>query len=65
MPTKTTIHDIPRELNYSYGTISRALNLSYFISKKTISAIQEKATKLKYQPNKIASINLEKLVLPA
>ena len=55
MPTKTTIHDISRELNYSYGTISRALNLSYFISKKTISAVQEKASELQYQLNKNTS----------
>ena len=55
MPTKTTIHDIARELNYSYGTILRALNLSYFISKKTISAVQEKASELQYQLNKNTS----------
>ena len=54
MLTKTTIHDIARELNYSYGTIIRALNLSYFISKKTTSAVKEKASELPYQLNKIA-----------
>lgn len=55
MPTKTTIHDIARELNLSSGTISRALNNSKLISKKTILAVREKAIELQYQPNKIAS----------
>ena len=55
MLTKTTIHDIARELNYSYGTIIRALNLSFFVSKKTTSAVKEKASELPYQLNKIAS----------
>ena len=55
MLTKTTIHDIARELNYPYATISTDLNLSYFISKKTISAVQEKASELLYQLNIIAS----------
>ena len=55
MLNKTTIHDIARELNYPYATISTDLNLSYFISKKTILAVQEKASELLYQLNIIAS----------
>ena len=52
---KTTIHDIARELNFTSGTVSRALNNNPRISTETKRLVNEKATELKYQRNKIAS----------
>jgi LacI family transcriptional regulator len=52
---KTTIHDIARELNFTPGTVSRALNNNPRISTETKRLVNEKAKELKYQRNKIAS----------
>lgn len=52
---KTTIHDIARELNFTPGTVSRALNDNSRISIETKRLVNEKAKELNYQRNKIAS----------
>jgi LacI family transcriptional regulator len=52
---KITIHDIARELNFTPGTVSRALNDHPRISSNTKQLVNEKAKELKYQRNKIAS----------
>lgn len=52
---KTTIHDIARELNFTPGTVSRALNDHPRISTQTKTLVKEKAKELKYKQNKIAS----------
>ena len=52
---KITIHDIARELNFTPGTVSRALNDNPRISIETKRRVKKKAAELKYQPNKIAS----------
>jgi LacI family transcriptional regulator len=52
---KITIHDIARELNFTPGTVSRALNDNPRISAETRRLVNEKAKELKYQRNKIAS----------
>jgi LacI family transcriptional regulator len=52
---KITIQDIARELNFTPGTVSRALNDNPRISIETKRLVKEKAQELKYQRNKIAS----------
>ena len=52
---KITIQDIARELNFTPGTVSRALNDNPRISIETKRLVNEKAKSLKYQRNKIAS----------
>ena len=52
---KITIQDIARELNFTPGTVSRALNDNPRISIETKRLVKEKAKELKYQRNKIAS----------
>ncbi len=56
---KVTIHDIAKELKVDSSTVSRALNNSVRISKKTKEKIQAKALKMGYQRNVLAS-NLRK-----
>ncbi len=53
--TKSTIHDIAREINVTPSTVSRALNGHSAISNSTKEAVHKIAKKLKYHPNKIAS----------
>ena len=55
MSQKITIHDIARELNFTPGTVSRALNNHPRISSTTKQLVNEKAKELNYQRNKIAS----------
>ena len=52
---KITLTDIARELNITAATVSRALNNHPAIKESTKQTVRETATKLKYQPNKIAS----------
>lgn len=52
---KTTIHDISKELGIDSSTVSRALNNSDRVSKKTKDKIVKKAIELGYQRNSIAS----------
>lgn len=56
---RVTIHDIARELKVDSSTVSRALNNSVRISRKTKEEIQAKALKMRYQRNVLAS-NLRK-----
>lgn len=58
---KITIHDIANALNIDSSTVSRALNDSSRVTKKTKSKILEKAKELGYQRNLLAS-NLRKNV---
>lgn len=53
--TKTTIHDIARELHVTASTVSRALNDHPAISDATKLAVSNTATRLDYHHNKIAS----------
>ncbi|MFL5788448.1 MAG: LacI family DNA-binding transcriptional regulator [Flavisolibacter sp.] len=53
--TRTTIHDIARELKVTSSTVSRALNEHPSISTATKKAVKRIAKKLDYQHNKIAS----------
>jgi LacI family transcriptional regulator len=53
--SKITIHDIARELNVNAATVSRALNDHPAISEETKKKVKAIASKLHYQPNKIAS----------
>jgi len=53
--TKSTIHDIAREINVTASTVSRALNGHAAISRSTKEAVHKTAKKLHYHPNKIAS----------
>jgi len=53
--TKVTIHDIAKLLNIDSSTVSRALNDSSRVSKKTKDKIVAKANELGYQPNHLAS----------
>lgn len=57
--SKVTIHDIAAILNIDSSTVSRALNNSPRVAKKTKDKIIEKATELGYQRNHLAS-NLRK-----
>lgn len=50
-----TIHDIARDLKIDSSTVSRALNDSPRVSKKTKERIIEKANELGYQRNSLAS----------
>ncbi|PCH73444.1 MAG: LacI family transcriptional regulator [Flavobacteriaceae bacterium] len=50
-----TIHDISRALGIDSSTVSRALNNSDRVSKKTKEKIVEKAAELGYQRNSLAS----------
>ena len=52
---KATIHDISRLLNIDSSTVSRALNDSPRVSKKTKEKILAKAKELGYQRNSLAS----------
>jgi LacI family transcriptional regulator len=52
---KTTIHDISKALNIDSSTVSRALNNSTRVSKKTREKISKKASELGYQRNSLAS----------
>jgi len=52
---KTTIHDISKDLGINSSTVSRALNDSPRVSKKTKEKIVRKATELGYQRNSLAS----------
>ena len=53
--TKSTIHDIAREINVTASTVSRALNGHSAISDSTKEAVHQIAKKLHYHPNRIAS----------
>ncbi len=53
--TKTTIHDIARELKVTASTVSRALNGHPAISDLTKNAVRTTATRLDYQHNRVAS----------
>ena len=52
---KLTIHDIARDLEIDSSTVSRALNDSPRVSKKTKKRITDKANELGYQRNSLAS----------
>jgi LacI family transcriptional regulator len=52
---KVTISDIARELNITAATVSRALNDHPGIKEDTKKAVRAIASKLNYQPNKLAS----------
>lgn len=52
---KVTIHDISNALNIDSSTVSRALNDSPRVSKKTKERIAKKAEELGYQRNSLAS----------
>ncbi|WP_139958496.1 LacI family DNA-binding transcriptional regulator [Flavicella sediminum] len=52
---KITIHDISSALNIDSSTVSRALNDSPRVSKKTKEKIAKKAAELGYQRNSLAS----------
>ena len=52
---KVTIHDISKALNIDSSTVSRALNNSPRVSKKTKEKIANKANELGYQRNSLAS----------
>ncbi|WP_282080405.1 LacI family DNA-binding transcriptional regulator [Aquimarina algiphila] len=52
---KTTIHDISKALDIDSSTVSRALNNSPRVSKKTKEKIVRKAEELGYQRNRLAS----------
>jgi len=52
---KVTIHDISKALNIDSSTVSRALNDSPRVSKKTREKIANKANELGYQRNSLAS----------
>jgi LacI family transcriptional regulator len=52
---KITISDIARELNITAATVSRALNDHPGIKEDTKKAVRATASKLNYQPNKLAS----------
>lgn len=52
---KATIHDISKALNIDSSTVSRALNDSPRVSKKTKDTILKKAKELGYQKNSLAS----------
>jgi len=52
---KTTIHKIAKELNLDSSTVSRALNNSDRVKKKTRDLIFQKAEEMGYQRNLIAS----------
>lgn len=56
---QTTIHDIAKTLNIDSSTVSRALNDSPRVTKKTKKRILDKANELGYQRNQMAS-NLRK-----
>ncbi|NIJ46475.1 LacI family transcriptional regulator [Wenyingzhuangia heitensis] len=53
--SKPTIHDISKALNINSSTVSRALNNSPRVSKKTKDLILKKAKELGYQKNTLAS----------
>ena len=53
--SKVTIHDISKALNIDSSTVSRALNKSPRVSKKTREKIIQKANELGYQRNTLAS----------
>jgi LacI family transcriptional regulator len=55
MSKNITIHDIARELNLDSSTISRAINNSPRVGKKTKERVLEKAQELGYQRNLMAS----------
>lgn len=55
MKKKATIHDISKALKINSSTVSRALNDSPRVSKKTKDLIQKKAIELGYQKNILAS----------
>lgn len=50
----TTIKDIAKEANVSYGTVSRALNNKYGVKKETRERVLAVAAKMGYSPNGIA-----------
>ena len=52
---RVTINDIARELNITAATVSRALNDHPAISEATTTMVKEKAEKMNYRLNKIAS----------
>jgi LacI family transcriptional regulator len=52
---RTTIQDIARSLQVNAATVSRALNDHPAISAATKQAVQQAASKLHYQPNRVAS----------
>ncbi|HMQ45993.1 MAG TPA: LacI family DNA-binding transcriptional regulator [Saprospiraceae bacterium] len=55
LKSKTTIHDIAKELNITAATVSRALNGNQAISERTRIAVEDMARKLNYNPNKLAA----------
>jgi LacI family transcriptional regulator len=50
----TTIKDIAKKANVSYGTVSRALNNKYGVKKETRERVLDVAAKMGYSPNGIA-----------
>ncbi|WP_298493795.1 LacI family DNA-binding transcriptional regulator [uncultured Algibacter sp.] len=54
MGKKTTIYDIAKKLDITAATVSRALNNSPKISKKTRDLVLEMANKMNYEQNKLA-----------
>lgn len=50
----TTIKDIARKANVSYGTVSRALNNKYGVKRETRERVLAVAVKMGYSPNAIA-----------
>lgn len=54
MGKKTTIYDIAKKLDITAATVSRALNNSPKISKKTRDLVLEMASKMNYEQNKLA-----------
>lgn len=52
---KITIHDISKQLGVDSSTVSRALNNSERVSKKTKSLILKTAEEMGYQRNSLAS----------
>ena len=53
--SKTTLQDIARSLNITAATVSRALSNHPAIKEATKKLVKDAATRLNYQPNKIAS----------
>ncbi|RNI28803.1 LacI family DNA-binding transcriptional regulator [Rufibacter latericius] len=53
--SRTTIHDIAKELNTTAATVSRALNDHPSISSATKESVRRAAQKLNYQQNRAAS----------
>ncbi len=55
MKKRPTIHDIAKELSLDSSTVSRALQGSTLVKKKTRDLVNDLAIKLNYKPNRLAS----------